>query len=73
MNETQFLIIGREVQAKELPGGNDGEFMVMATSSPCIHLIEFQPVLGGYISSKDRGFEGMPISTYNLGRWGDIF
>ena len=46
MNETQFLIIGREAQAKELPGGNDGEFMVMAISSPCIHLIEFSASFG---------------------------
>ena len=59
---------------EELPGGEDGFWVVMAKPSPRLPASAlFQPSLGASRAAQASGFEGLPMKKYYLQRWEAIF
>ena len=58
---------------EDLPGGNNGVWVVMAKQS--LRLLAaacFQPKFGASRPAKASGFEGLAMKKYSLHRWASI-
>ena len=57
-----------------LPGLKGGAWVLLEPSDPRLTFPTFyQPVLSGANASKIKKFEGLPLSSYTLKRWVNIF
>ena len=59
---------------RDLPRENEGAYVVMDTLAPHITYSDsFWKVLSGATASNVEISEGLPLLSYNLGRWEKIF